>query len=465
MAIIDPKKEVTDQELRQATNNRYYGGRYPAYAMASTQDLIDTFLATISGETTGQDPVELQRNLALRAGIGTGWGWEGDSIRKNTGYGWSDPDPNLTPEQKQIINEAVQYTHDALQQVDSGNPQQANAMFPGRAQDASGFKDINTGSFSGFVAKDTLNQLGPFAAAMVLGGGGIAALNAAYPALGAATGATTAGTAASTVAPTTAAATTGAGFTSTGMTLPTLAPGIGAEAGLVGTGGAGAGLAGLGTAPAVTGGGGLLSGPMGQWISKNAPGVAKGLGYLTDPLVQAGVGTVADLMGTRAERGALSDASKNYMGFLEAARGAMTEQLAPYSQAGQRAVGRYENLLQNPQEIYNTPGYQFRLNEGLTNLQRQKAAGGMLRSGATLADITRYAQDYATSEYDKALAREAPLISTGASTAGGLAGGLADLYSTSGQVSASRELGQGKATQDYLQTLGNIWGTAAGGNQ
>lgn len=51
------------------------------------------------------------------------------------------------------------------------------------------------------------------------------------------------------------------------------------------------------------------------------------------------------------------------------------------------------------------PGYQFRLNEGTKALQASAAARGGLNSGATLKALTRYGQDYGSSEYDKAYNR------------------------------------------------------------
>lgn len=51
------------------------------------------------------------------------------------------------------------------------------------------------------------------------------------------------------------------------------------------------------------------------------------------------------------------------------------------------------------------PGYQFRLNEGTKALQASAAARGGLNSGATLKALTRYGQDYGSSEYDKAYSR------------------------------------------------------------
>lgn len=49
----------------------------------------------------------------------------------------------------------------------------------------------------------------------------------------------------------------------------------------------------------------------------------------------------------------------------------------------------------------NSPGFQFRLKEGLSALERSAAAKGTLLTGGTLKDLNSWAQDYASNEYDK----------------------------------------------------------------
>lgn len=55
--------------------------------------------------------------------------------------------------------------------------------------------------------------------------------------------------------------------------------------------------------------------------------------------------------------------------------------------------------------MYNDPGYQFRLNEGLKALDRTAASRGGLLSGGAVKAGQRYAQDYATGEYQNAFNR------------------------------------------------------------
>lgn len=59
----------------------------------------------------------------------------------------------------------------------------------------------------------------------------------------------------------------------------------------------------------------------------------------------------------------------------------------------------------DPSMMYQEPGYQFRLNEGINALNKQAAARGGLMSGAALKAAERYGQDYASGEYTNAFNR------------------------------------------------------------
>lgn len=53
------------------------------------------------------------------------------------------------------------------------------------------------------------------------------------------------------------------------------------------------------------------------------------------------------------------------------------------------------------EQATNSPGFQFRLKEGIDALQRSASARGTLLTGGTLKDINSWAQDAASQEYDK----------------------------------------------------------------
>jgi hypothetical protein len=55
--------------------------------------------------------------------------------------------------------------------------------------------------------------------------------------------------------------------------------------------------------------------------------------------------------------------------------------------------------------MYEDPGYQFRLSEGVNALNKTAAARGGMLSGRALAEAARYGQDYASGEYQNAYNR------------------------------------------------------------
>lgn len=60
-----------------------------------------------------------------------------------------------------------------------------------------------------------------------------------------------------------------------------------------------------------------------------------------------------------------------------------------------------------------SPGYQFRLEEGLKAIERSAAARGNLRSGATMKSIGRFAEGTASAEYENFANRLAALAGVG----------------------------------------------------
>jgi len=78
----------------------------------------------------------------------------------------------------------------------------------------------------------------------------------------------------------------------------------------------------------------------------------------------------------------------------------------PWQQAGERSLGTLERMMtEGPGKYEESPGYQFRIGEGQKAIERSAASRGSLQSGGTLKAIERYAQDYATSDYDSFLKR------------------------------------------------------------
>ena len=113
--------------------------------------------------------------------------------------------------------------------------------------------------------------------------------------------------------------------------------------------------------------------------------------------------------------------------------------------------------------LENTPGYQFRLGEGLKALERSAAARGTLLTGGTLKGLQRYAQDVASTEYGNRVGQLQNLASLGYGAAGqqanlgaAQAGSMADLITGGGNAAAAGTIGAGNAVQQGLGSLTNL---------
>ncbi len=84
--------------------------------------------------------------------------------------------------------------------------------------------------------------------------------------------------------------------------------------------------------------------------------------------------------------------------------------------------------------FFKSPGYQFRLDEGVRAIDRSASARGQLMSGGIQRELTRYGQGLASSEFNSYANRLSDLAGIGSSvaTAGGQLGATA-----AGQVGAS----------------------------
>lgn len=79
----------------------------------------------------------------------------------------------------------------------------------------------------------------------------------------------------------------------------------------------------------------------------------------------------------------------------------------PWRQAGLRALPQVEKIAGEykpftPSQMYEDPGYAFRLAEGQKALERSAAARGGLLSGATGKNLLRYGQEMGSQEYNAA---------------------------------------------------------------
>lgn len=109
-----------------------------------------------------------------------------------------------------------------------------------------------------------------------------------------------------------------------------------------------------------------------------------------------------------------------------------------------------------------TPGYRFRLGEGLNALTQQAAGSGMLLSGDTLEASQRFGEGLAASEFGAHLNRLAGLSGTGQTTAGTLGGqaittgtNIANTQTNAGNARASSFLNAGQAQAQGIVGVNN----------
>lgn len=119
------------------------------------------------------------------------------------------------------------------------------------------------------------------------------------------------------------------------------------------------------------------------------------------------VGAGASLLGSRQQADAARSAQDQSWNIFQQQR----QDFAPWREAGARGLTRLERLVNVPFE--QSPGYNFRFNEGVRAIDRAAAARGMLGSGARLRALQRYGQGLAADEYGTYLNRLAALAGIG----------------------------------------------------
>lgn len=134
--------------------------------------------------------------------------------------------------------------------------------------------------------------------------------------------------------------------------------------------------------------------------------------------------------------------------------------LAPWREAGGAAIGQGLAMLQPGYDHTTSPGYDFRLSEGMRAVENSAASKGMLMSGGTLKDLTRFAQGTAAADYHDQFNRVMAVAgggqqaaNTGVNAAQNYASGASNTLQGIGQAKASGYAGMNQAVQG---TLGNL---------
>lgn len=133
---------------------------------------------------------------------------------------------------------------------------------------------------------------------------------------------------------------------------------------------------------------------------------------------------------------------------------------APWREAGGQAIGSLSAMLQPGYDHTTSPGYQFRFNEGQRAVEGSAASKGMLMSGGTLKDLTRFGQGVAADDFNQQFNRTASVAAGGQqvnSTLGQLgaatASNIGNNMMQAGNARASGYAGQASAIGNGLSNL------------
>jgi hypothetical protein len=153
--------------------------------------------------------------------------------------------------------------------------------------------------------------------------------------------------------------------------------------------------------------------------------------------------------------------------------------LAPFIQGGQSSLGQLLQMLPsltktfNPtmQDLEQTPGYKFVLDQGLKSTQNAFAGQGLASSGAALKGATNYAEGLAGTtfqqqfeNYLKQNQQQFNMLYTPAAMGENAAAGMGSLATQTGGQIGSNLVGAGNAQAGAsMATAGAIGGAATGG--
>ena len=136
------------------------------------------------------------------------------------------------------------------------------------------------------------------------------------------------------------------------------------------------------------------------------------------------------------------------------------QDMAPWREAGGQAIGSLSAMLQPGYDHTTSPGYQFRMDEGMRAVENSAAAKGMLGSGGTLKDLVRFGQGVAADDFNQQFNRTASVASGGQQVGMGLAGlgqqaagNIGNAYMQAGNARASGYAGQAAAWGGALNNL------------
>jgi hypothetical protein len=219
---------------------------------------------------------------------------------------------------------------------------------------------------------------------------------------------------------------------------------------------------------------------LGDVVAPFSGGIGDVLGDITGSTAAAEAATA----GARSAAEATMASTRENIEFQKWLWGEQKALAEPYSAMGAGAIPQYQEMLGQPIDPTQDPGYQFGLTQGQQAVSSSGAARGMQLSGAQQKAQQRFGTDYASTKYNEAFNRRQAnldnlyrMISSGQAAAAGqaatggqmgaqvgssiLAGGQAQsqMYSDIGNIQA----GQAMAPWNTLMDVGSLAASAYGG--
>ena len=182
-------------------------------------------------------------------------------------------------------------------------------------------------------------------------------------------------------------------------------------------------------------------------------------------LVAGGMATqgyYANKSSKRAAR-AQANAMDAYLAQMRRSKEAAIGYQRPYEEAGRSGLNLLQQYLtgdptSTQARLEQSPGYQFRLNQGQNSIQNLLASRGGLKSGAAMKALEEYAQGTASQEFGNQVGYLQNLSNMGQQSATAMSN--YEMQAGSNMANASQQgiLGQGMAMANRDAQMGNIIG-------
>lgn len=190
------------------------------------------------------------------------------------------------------------------------------------------------------------------------------------------------------------------------------------------------------------------------------------------PLIISGAGLMAGGMITQGYFGnksskkaakAQANAMDAYLAQMRRSKEAAIGYQRPYEEAGRSGLNLLQQYLTGDpaavqSRLEQSPGYQFRLNQGQNSIQNLLASKGGLKSGAAMKALEEYAQGTASQEFGNQVNYLQNFANMGQQSATAM--GNAEMMAGANMANASQQgiLGQGMAMANRDAQMGNIIG-------